>query len=41
MLNGVNGSYEVGLQKFIRRCWEEFSSFIKFEVGDQFKVVFA
>jgi hypothetical protein len=29
--NGVDGSYGVGLWNFIRRGWEEFSSFTRFE----------
>jgi hypothetical protein len=36
--NGVNGSYGVELWKFIRKGWEDFSSFTIFEVGDSSKV---
>jgi hypothetical protein len=38
--NGVNGSYGVGLWKFIRRDWEEFSRCTRFEVGDGSKINF-
>lgn len=38
--NGVNGSYGVGLCKFIWRGWEAFSSFTRFEVGEGSKISF-
>jgi len=36
----VFGSYGVGLWKFIRRGWEEFSRFSRFKLGDGFKISF-
>jgi hypothetical protein len=38
--NQVMGTYGVGVWKHIRRGWECFSKFIKFEVGMAPKLVF-
>jgi hypothetical protein len=38
--NGVNRLYGVGLWKFIRRGWKQFSKFTGFEVEDGFKISF-
>lgn len=39
-INGDIGSSRVGLWKFIRRGWEEFSRFTRFEVSDGSKINF-
>jgi hypothetical protein len=36
--NEVNGLYKVFLWKFIRRGWEEFLRYIRFEAGDGSKI---
>jgi hypothetical protein len=38
--NEVNGLYRVGPSKFIRRNWEEFFRYTRFEVGDNSKISF-
>jgi hypothetical protein len=38
--NGVNGSYVVGLWKFIMRGWEDFSRYTRIEMGDGSKISF-